>query len=288
MNQKNDKLIKYLIAFLIIMLALIFAKKGRKEIFIVRDLVYGHKYGMALTMDVFQPKKQNGAGIIYIMSGGWRSQWRPPESTIPALKDLLEKGFTVFVVRHGSSPKFLVPEIMVDIDRSVRFIRLQAKDFKVNPKRLGITGHSAGAHLSLLLAMKMDDGNPQSKNRVMRESNRVAAVVAFAPPTDLNYPGEDGHLHRQRLPALHFDTDRLEEFSPLFHVDRNAPPVLLIHGDADKVVFLLHSKMMHEALKKNDVPSKLLILKGADHSLSGKYAAKARKARIAWFEKYLL
>jgi len=60
----------------------------------------------------------------------------------------------VFAVRHGSSPKYLIPEIVKDVQRSVRFVRLNAKRFQVDPERLGVCGGSAGGHLSLVLCTK--------------------------------------------------------------------------------------------------------------------------------------
>src|ERR1700722_2172877 len=85
------------------------------------DVVYGRKFGMALTMDVLQPKQPNGVGIIFVMSGGWFSAH---EAINPAfLQAFLERGYTVFAVVHGSQPKFTITEIIPDLQRSVRFIR---------------------------------------------------------------------------------------------------------------------------------------------------------------------
>ena len=77
---------------------------------ILPDIVYGHKDGMALTFDVFKPASPNGAGILYMVSGGWFSRWRAPEEAEVGYAPLLEAGFTVFSVRHGSSPRYHVAE----------------------------------------------------------------------------------------------------------------------------------------------------------------------------------
>jgi acetyl esterase/lipase len=92
---------------------------------------------------VFQPEKPNGAGVLFMVSGGWYSRWHPPEQSAQFLKPLLDANFTVFAVRHGSSPKYVIPEILGDVRRSVRFIRLHADRFGVDPERLGVTGGSA-------------------------------------------------------------------------------------------------------------------------------------------------
>src|SRR3954464_13938870 len=71
-----------------------------------RDVIYGRKYGLALTMDVMTPKKANGLGIVFVVSGGWFSR---PEAINPIfVATLLSRGYTVFNVVHGSQPKFTI------------------------------------------------------------------------------------------------------------------------------------------------------------------------------------
>src|SRR4029079_7512530 len=73
------------------------------------DVIYGRKYGMALTMDVYVPKaKKNGAGIIFAVSGGCFSPKQPVVS--PFYEEFLRRGYVVFAVYHGSQPRFTIPE----------------------------------------------------------------------------------------------------------------------------------------------------------------------------------
>src|SRR5262249_44088610 len=137
------------------------------------DVVYGHKDGMALTFDVVKPAKANGAGILGIQTGGWYSNWVDPKGWPNTAKSFLDKGWTVFIVRHGSAPKYTIPEATGDVRRSVRFIRMKAKDYGVDPERLGVTGGSAGGHLSLMLATTGDDGDASAKDEVLKQSDRV-------------------------------------------------------------------------------------------------------------------
>ena len=156
------------------------------EVNVTPDVVYGHKFGMALTFDVYTPDvKPNGAGVLFMVSGGWYSRWSPPNGEHPFFKPLLDRGFTVFAVRHGSSPKFSIPEAVEDVRRSVRFIRAHSERFRIDPERLGVYGASAGGHLSLMLGTASDSGKPDAKDPVLRESDRVQAVVAWVAPTDL-------------------------------------------------------------------------------------------------------
>src|SRR4051794_5830768 len=153
----------------------------------VEDVIYGRKYGTALTLDVLKPKQgANGAGVVLVVSGGFVSSH---ESINPAMvRPLLDRGYTVFAVVHGSQPRYTVPEIVQDMNRAVRFIRHRAGEFGVDPGRIGVTGASAGGHLSLILGTAGGPGDPKAKDPVDRESSRVQAVACFFPPTDLlNY-----------------------------------------------------------------------------------------------------
>ena len=104
------------------------------------DVIYGRKFGTALTMDVFTPKeKPNRAAVIWVVSGGWFSD----HSAINAgfVTPFLQKGYTVFAVVHGSQPRFTIPEAISDLQRSIRFIRSKADEFQIDPNRIGIIGH---------------------------------------------------------------------------------------------------------------------------------------------------
>ena len=80
------------------------------------------------------------------------------------------------------------PEVLEDMNRAVRFIRFSAERFHIDPNRIGITGGSAGGHLSLMIGLAGEPGNPDAKKPIMRFSSRVQAVACFFPPTDfLNY-----------------------------------------------------------------------------------------------------
>ncbi|MGZ3384027.1 MAG: alpha/beta hydrolase [Isosphaeraceae bacterium] len=114
------------------------------------DVIYGRKYGTALTMDVFTPTKDaRGIGVIFVVSGGFFSSHEAINSAF--VQPLIDRGFTVFAVVHGSQPRYTVPEIIQDMNRAVRFIRHHAKNYGIDPDRIGIYGGSAGGHLALML-----------------------------------------------------------------------------------------------------------------------------------------
>ncbi len=277
---------------------------NRKE-----DVIYGRKLGTALTMDVFAPAKHaKGIGVILVVSGGFFSSH---EAIKPAfVKPLTGRGFTVFAVVHGSQPRFTVPEIIHDMNRAVRFIRYHAKDYSIDPDRIGVYGGSAGGHLALMLGTAGDKGDATARDPVDRVSSRVQAVACFFPATDFLDFGKTGkemiHATDHGLPfraAFDYreldkhsmlwvpvtDTDRLREIarqiSPITHVTPDDPPTLIIHGDADQLVPLQQSELFTAKLEKAGVETKLVIKKGAGHSWPG--IDKDLSQFADWFEKHL-
>jgi len=261
---------------------------------IVPDVVYGHKDGLAMTFDVIKPKANaNGAAVIFMVSGGWISSYFPPDQMAARFSEVLDKGFTLIAVRHGSSPKYLIPEIVADVRRAVRFIRFNAKRWNIDPNRLGVFGGSAGGHLSLVLGTASDNGDPNAKEDFLKESDRVASVVAYFPPVDLrplarglNPAPTGGTL--DRFPALNFEKEKAPDYSPLIHVSSDDPPTLLIHGDKDDLVPVRNSQVIYEAFQKNNVKTQLIIIEGAGHGFRGDDAKRASAAMVAWFEQTLL
>jgi acetyl esterase/lipase len=259
---------------------------------ITPDVVYGHKAGMALTFDVVRPKKPNGAGVLFMVSGGWVSFWMPPETFVGPkapeylrhFGEIVDHGYTLFIVRHGSSPQFKVPDAVADVRRAVRYIRLNAAKWDVDPNRLGVCGGSAGGHLSLVLGTASDDGDKKAKDDIERTSDRVAAVVAYFPPVDLR---EWVGTKIDKFPALDFDKKLADAISPILFVTNDDPPTLLIHGDKDTLVKLDNSQRILEEFKKHNVPCDLAVIPGAGHGFVGEQGRQASKALIAWFDKYL-
>jgi acetyl esterase/lipase len=253
------------------------------EIEIIPDVVYGHKMGMALTFDVAKPDKPNGAGILFMVSGGWVSRWSPPDGMTERFQELLDAGFTVFAVRHGSSPLFKVPDAVEDVRRAARYIRSNAGQWGVDPERLGAFGGSAGGHLSLMLGLAPDEGDPNASDPVLRSGNRLAAVVAYFPPVDLT--GWTGPS--DRFPALDFAADAAASVSPLRFVSNDDPPTLLVHGDQDELVPLDHSQRIHQAFQKEGVATDLVVIEGAGHGFRGEHGERATAALVEWFSRHL-
>lgn len=240
------------------------------------DVVYARRAGTALTIDVFQPKSPNGAGILLMVSGSWKSGHEAINPVIFA--SLLRRGYAVFAVTHGSQPKFSVPEIAEDILRAVRFVRYHAKEYGVDPGRLGITGGSSGGHLSLMVGTTGGPGIVDAKDPVDRESSAVQAVACFYPVTDLLNLGDstenlhDGGPPKSFRKAFGPGSETTEGWkviggalSPIDHITTNMPPTFIIHGGADTLVPLDQSQRFVEKARQAGREVQLVIRPGKKH-----------------------
>jgi acetyl esterase/lipase len=253
------------------------------------DVIYGRKYGTALTMDIFRPRENaSGAAVVWVVSGGFVSAHDRinPIATAP----FTAHGYTVFAVVHGCQPRFQIPEIIQDMERSVRFIRHHAKDYGIDPDRIGVSGGSAGGHLSLMLGTAGKEGDAKAKDPVDRESSKVQAVACFFPPTDfLNWgrPGDEKiHAldHRPQFrPSFDYhavdpttnlweritDENKLRDIardiSPIYHISSSTPPTFIMHGDKDDLVPLRQSESFVAKLKEAGVDAKLVVKAGGGH-----------------------
>ena len=262
---------------------------------ITADVIYGHKAGMALTYDVVRPSANpNGAAVLFMVRGGWVSTWSRPDAVVrnekPGSLNLFEKivdrGYTLILVRHGSSPYFKVPDAVADVKLAIRHVRAHAKGFQIDPDRIGVCGGSAGGHLSLVLGSMGDDGNKAGKDDNEKTSSRVQAVVAYFPPTDIREYVNHKTLSAQ-FPAVVFPDSQADDASPLLAVTADDAPTLLIHGDKDELVPISHSERYVEAMKKSGATCELLVMKGAAHGFPGEQGTQAETALLDWFDKYL-
>ena len=249
---------------------------------VTTDVVYGHKDGLALTFDVHRPAHPNGAAVISIVSGGWQSSVEMGRFIAAYYPPLKDKGFTVFAVRHGSSPKYPMAAIVSDMRLAVRFIRRHAGEFAVDPDRIGVFGSSAGGQLALLLGTTADSGNPLATDDVLRASSRVAAVVAYFPPTDLAR-----WENRRAFPATTLTEAEAAQYSPIRFVSAASAPSLIVHGDADKVVPIIEGETMFAALSKAGVPASFIRIEGAGHQFDGADFTRATTGMVRWFEQHL-
>jgi len=264
----------------------------------VNGLVYGERHGKTLALDILRPSNTNGIGVVLMVSGGWKSA---PAGSFPAwaAAPLLRRGYTIFPVYHISQPEATVMEIIEDVNRAVRHIRLHAAEYGIRGDRLGVTGGSAGGHLSLMLATRGGPGPVDAPDAVDRESSAVQAVAIFYPVTDLlnlgsstENPG-DGGPPKSFVRAFGPQSTNMAvwkvigwETSPIYYIHSNLPPILIYHGDADTLVPLDQSQRFQAKAREAGQTVELVVHKGGKHGWITMLWDIRRFAD--WFDRYLL
>ncbi|AHF92879.1 esterase [Opitutaceae bacterium TAV5] len=243
-------------------------------------MVYGKRQDRPLLMDVIQPERPNGAGVIVMVSGSWKSRTGPFDPWLAA--PLLRRGYTLFAVHHISQPEVTIMDIVADVNRAVRFVRYHAGDYGVNPEKIGVTGGSSGGHLSLMLATRGGEGAADAADPVERQSSAVQAVAVFFPVTDLlNLGNSTQNLHDDGPPKSYVRGFGLasrdpgpwrpvgREMSPIYHIPAAMPPTLIIHGTADTLVPLDQSVRFREEARRHGTEVELIERPGKNHGWIG-------------------
>jgi len=271
-----------------------------------RNVIYGMYSGFALLMDVWRPERPNGYGIVFVAGSGWQAPmtydatplketqiplWGPP---------LVAAGYTVFAINHRAAPRFHYPAAVQDVQRAVRFVRYHAKEYGIDPDRLGGLGGSSGGHLIGLVSTLGADGAADDRDPVNREPATLQAVVLRAPLVDLpkmiSVPAGIALVvsFLEAPPADNPVSKALyAEASPQSHVSARTPPTLLLHGDADDLVPYGQSTGYEAALRAAHVPTKLVTIPGGKHAADFGYPKPQPgwpdyyAETVGWFDRYL-
>ena len=240
-------------------------------------IAYGKRGEETLALDVLRPAKPNGLGVLLLVSGGWKSG-KPGSFGEWLAAPLIRRGYTVFPIYHVSQPKATIMDIVEDMHRAVRFVRHHAKEYGIDPQRIGVTGGSAGGHLSLMLAVRGGPGRPEATDPVDRERSAVQAAAIFYPVTDLlnlgksrENPGDGGppksYVKGFGAAATNMVLWKVvgRETSPLYYVTSNLPPVLIYHGDADTLTPLEQTEWFQAAARKVGREVQVKVHPGGDH-----------------------
>ena len=220
------------------------------------NIVYA-KYGTReLMLDLYLPKEKPASPmpcIIVIHGGGWRSGDKQRFARHAAF--LASKGFAAACIGYRLRPEVEIPGCVQDCKAAVRWVRANAGRYSINPDRFGAIGGSAGGHLVAMLGTSYQAEKLEGAGGNPGVSSRVQAVVAMAAVTDFN-----AFSGRQEL-----DKETAALISPVTYVDKDSAPLLLLHGDGDKLVPLKQSEILLAKYKEAGAPAELFTFKGAGH-----------------------
>ena len=167
--------------------------------------------------------KATGAAVVVCPGGGY-NQLAPHEGE-PFAKYLNDLGITAFVLKYRLvKDGYKLPVILKDAARSIRTVRANAKEWSLDPQRIGIMGSSAGGHLSATLSTRFDKGNAESTDAIDRVSSRPdVAILCYA---FILFDRPDKSDRQGRFLGPNSTSEQIKAFSPALNVTKETPPLL--------------------------------------------------------------
>ncbi len=241
---------------------------------ITTDLVYSTANGYENKLDLYLPRERSDPRptLVYIHGGGWVSGTK--EASVLRLLPYLRLGMNVVNVEYRLARYSLAPGAVADCRCALRWVIANAEEYGFDADRIVVTGHSAGGHLSLMTGV-LDEAAGFDYECVtgslagpVELDLKVAAVVNWFGITDVSDLLEGENQQGYAVRWMGSLADRLEiaeRVSPLTYVRENLPPILTIHGDADKIVPYQHAVRLHKALDRAGAPNRLHTVEGGKH-----------------------
>ena len=241
-----------------------------------RDKVYQALPGYRpQLMDIYVPK---AAGphplIVYVHGGAWLGGDKRRSAALvdfpQVLASLAAEGFIVASIQYRLSGEARFPAQLQDVNAAIRFLRRDAKRYRIDPEKVGIWGGSAGGHLAALAALTCRNTELDSAaygDRCIKAAVTWYGIFDFAAMRT----AADGDVAGRRLLGCESicPDDRIRAVSPVNYMNGSAPPFLLIHGTKDQTVPAEQSRIAEGALRKAKAPVSTLYLPDVDHSFIG-------------------
>ena len=206
-----------------------------------KDIPFAQVNGRPIHLDIYTPQKKPRNGVIVWIHGG---AWRRGSKENPPILALVEKGWPVASIEYRLSGEARFPAQMHDIKAAIRFLRAQQKQYGLRADRIFIFGSSAGGHLAALAGVANGVEELEGfATDYADQSSDIQGIVSLYGASNLTTILDQSTPHglSVRVPALELliggrpeDVPSVAQLaSPVFHVDEDDPPLLLIHGDQD-------------------------------------------------------
>lgn len=242
------------------------------------------------TMDIYLPKEKKDSYpvVVHIYGSAWFSNSSKGMADLGTIVNaLLKAGYAVVCPNHRSSNDAKFPAQINDIKAVIRFIRGNAKQYKLDTSFIATSGFSSGGHLSTLAATT---SNVRKKAKVgsykvdlegnlgnfLKESSAVDAACDWSGPIDMfkmncDEPRKWGNTPEEVLIGHNYEeqySDMFKAISAITYLDRKDPPIIIFHGTADNVVPCCQGKELYAALQEVGVKSELNIVEGGGHGFN--------------------
>ena len=226
----------------------------------------GHTLGMTI-YEPEEPRDELRPGMVLIHGGAWR--FGPRWQQWWYCRAFARAGYVVMSVDYRLLPHYSFPECLHDCKAAVRWLRMHAEEYHVDPNRIVAFGASAGGHLAALLAVTTPEHGLEGTEN-LGVSSEIRAAISLYGVLDLTKYRERGRLGLSRgktvKALLKFagtevakeGEDPLEAASPISYVHADMAPVFLAHGKSDRLVHYKQSEAFYNRLRELGVPTKLL------------------------------
>jgi len=219
----------------------------------------------SITVYLPDAKIATGAAVVVCPGGGYGFLASGHEGKEPA-EFLTKLGVAAFVLQYRIAPRYHHPAPLQDAQRALRTVRSRAKEWNVDPKKIGIWGFSAGGHLASTAATHFDDGKADADDPVEKVSSRPDFAILCYPVITF----EDPYCHkgsRENLIGKNPDPKLLESLCNEKQVTEKTPPTFLFHTNQDTGVPPENSILFYMALRKAKVPAELHIYEEGMHGV---------------------
>jgi acetyl esterase/lipase len=224
----------------------------------------GDQPGDIPSITVYRPAREKSSGAAFIVCPGGGYGGLAAHEGKPVAEWLNSLGITGVVLKYRLGPKYHHPVEIGDLSRALRTTRARAKEWGVDPHRVGVIGFSAGGHLASTGATHFDEGNAKSDDLIERESSRPDLAILVYPVISMEEPNVHGGSRRNLL-GDHPDPKLMELLSNQKQVTAKTPPCFLVHGSDDKVVAVQNSLEFALACARNHVPFELHVFEHGPH-----------------------
>ena len=269
-----------LILFFVVATLVLIQRRGAAEtpkvpdgVTVYRDVAYVTNGHERQKLDLYVPDTGENLPLIIWVHGG---AWRGGDKTHYNPKEYLKAGYAGASINYRLSQHAVFPAQIEDVKAAVRWLRANAETYRFDPNRFAAWGSSAGGHLVAMLGTTGDVAEFEVGEN-LEVSSRIQAVVDYFGPTDFlqmdAHSLPDGLVHdapdspESQLVGgpIQEHKDRVARANPITYVSKDDPPILIIHGDQDKLVPYHQSVLLHDALEEAGVTVTFYKVEGGGH-----------------------
>jgi acetyl esterase/lipase len=234
-----------------------------------KDIVYCTPDNKSQYLDIYFPKSGGPWPVLlYVHGGGWQLGDKREAEYLRFLND---SGILLASINYRLAEEGQFPIMIEDAKCAVRYLRTYSAEYNINPDRIGAAGASAGGHLAALLGLTGKE-TVWDNEEFADQSSQVQAVAAFSGIHDFTVampPDINNIIYEAFGKYAGNDDPESVTASPVSYITPDAPPFLIIHGDADDLVPVEQSVILHARLVEAGVLSTLIIVEGGNHYLRG-------------------